>query len=120
MFIYTVRKGVRDHVNQLLNPCVVVTTSYGTGPYLISNISKLCTCPKYESIPSKAPARSSDHYHLTLKAVDGKGGEFYLNGYYPDDEGVWRSVWSDDYLILKKDSDLTQYPGISGGQLELF
>lgn len=68
-----------------------VKTSYGTGPYVICEILRNCTCPApLDEINMEDPPDSPAHIHLILK------GRYYLGGY---EEETLRSVWSDDYLI---------------------
>lgn len=63
----------------------VVSTSYATGPYRITNISEICSCGDYEEA----------HYHVMCKS-DEVAGTFYLNGYRADGA----HVKTDDYLIF--------------------
>lgn len=77
----------------------VVATSYGTGPYRITAITRDCRCvtaqDEYDGITELPP-----HIHLTCREVTArphtqKGHYFYL-GFY--DETTLQSVRSDDRL----------------------
>ncbi|HSH28963.1 MAG TPA: hypothetical protein VK971_03560 [Thiohalobacter sp.] len=83
-----------------LRPGRTVSTSYGSGPYRIVEVSGPCTCPSYmdtlelgEAAPPSAP-----HFHLTCRRADGckPKGPYYLNGYRADGT----CVWSQDRLIF--------------------
>lgn len=77
----------------------VVRTSYGTGPFIIRNISEERTDPKFIdalNLQEKAP-RSLPHRNFEVSPLlDPKKKGYFLNGY---DENL-RSVWSDDYLVI--------------------
>lgn len=77
----------------------VVRTSYGTGPYIIRNISGERTDPKFIdtlNLQEKAP-RSLLHRNFEVSPLsDPKKKGYFLNGY---DENL-RSVWTDDYLVI--------------------
>lgn len=77
----------------------VVRTSYGTGPYIIRNISEERTDPSFIdslNLQEEAP-RSLPHRNFEVSPLsDPKKKGYYLNGY---DENL-RSVWSDDYLVI--------------------
>lgn len=77
----------------------VVRTSYGTGPYIIRNISGERTDPSFIdslNLQEKAP-RSLPHRNFEVSPLsDPKKKGYFLNGY---DENL-RSVWTDDYLVI--------------------
>lgn len=77
----------------------VVRTSYGTGPYIIRNISGERTDPSFIdslNLQEKAP-RSLPHRNFEVSPLsDPKNKGYFLNGY---DENL-RSVWTDDYLVI--------------------
>lgn len=90
----------------------VLRTSYGTGPYRVVEMTDGCDCPSYaDSIniyPEEKRPRSAPHAHLTV--VDAgvpperehqQRHHHWLNGYAPAAGGRWRSVWSDDELIVE-------------------
>lgn len=86
--------GSSGDKNTLFHIGELVRTNYGTGPYLIVDISGLCSCPSYlDAIAMRNPPASMAHFHLTCKSP-GKKGDFYLNGFLP------ANVWNDDYLIF--------------------
>src|SRR5690554_3942516 len=64
-----------------------VSTCYGTGPFLITDVHGPCDCTEYiahldgDSTPSEA------HFHIT---AEGKTGSSWLNGYRIDGTNVWR------------------------------
>lgn len=92
----------------------IVSTKYGTGPYVIESVHGPCNCPSYfDSInarylsvsPPELPVPSEWHVHLTCKDADRPRGRIkgtrsdsdsYLNGYRLDGT----SVWDDDRLIF--------------------
>lgn len=75
-----------------------VRTSYNSGPYVIVQVYKGCTCPSFVdslNLGDKAP-KSRPHVHLICKRLDENSRDkYYLNGY---DENL-NSVWGNDYLI---------------------
>lgn len=77
----------------------VVRTSYGTGPYIIRNISDESTEPSFIdslNLQKEAP-RSLLHRNFEVSPLSNpKKKGYYLNGY---DENL-RSVWTDDYLVI--------------------
>lgn len=76
---------------------MIVRTSYGTGPYRITDVVENCNCPKFLDeleFGDKAP-KSKPHYHLVCKRLDNSRDSFHLNGY---DENLL-SVWGNDRLI---------------------
>lgn len=80
---------------------MVVRTSYGTGPYEITEVSENCTCPSFlDSLNcgcTETPPRSKPHCHIVCRRFGEKRDNYYLNGY--DENGV--CVWSDnDRLIV--------------------
>lgn len=81
----------------------VVETSYGTGPYLITEVIGPCTCSDMSELINGAADCSSAHFHATCKGLAGhqKNDVFYLNGYTQDG----RSVWSNDFITVVKYAD---------------
>ena len=76
-----------------------IRTSYGSGPYVVTQVKENCTCPKFLdacNFGDKAPW-SRPHVHLLCKKLDPAmgSGNFILNGY---DENL-NSVWGNDYLV---------------------
>lgn len=93
----------------------IVSTSYGTGPYKITDVQGPCTCPSYsDSINGKGkpPKATAPHFHITVEDMDPPKGKRdtrgWLNGFRSDGT----CVWSDDRLIF---GDL-----VSGAQHDLF
>lgn len=79
---------------------MIVRTSYGTGPYVVTNITHGCTCPSFlDSLDMSNPPASAPHLHITCRRVGEKRSDYFLNGY---DEDTLMSVWSDDYLIIEE------------------
>lgn len=88
-----------------LHKGMVVTTSYGTGPYRIVEITHGCTCPSFTdaiTLCADAPP-SKPHVHCMCRKVGERTGFYWLNGY---DENTLRSVWGDDYLITDEPDPL--------------
>lgn len=75
----------------------IVRTSYGTGPYRITSFSGPITEPEYLRHIDGDDSPSEEHYNITCAALDGRGGEYYLNGYRPDGT----NVWTDDRLLFE-------------------
>lgn len=77
----------------------VVRTSYGTGPYRITQVEGPCTCAEYVAHLNGDDTPSEPHFHLTCVwggwLRDG-GREYWLNGYRADGT----SVWNDDRLLF--------------------
>lgn len=77
----------------------VVRTSYGTGPYIIRDISEESTEPRFIhslNLQEEAP-RSLPHRNFKVSPLSNPNQNgFYLNGY---DENL-RSVWTEDYLVI--------------------
>lgn len=76
----------------------IVSTSYGTGPYVINSVSELCACPSYiDTINGDVLKDAEPHYHLRCTSVvSGANSFFYLNGFMDDG----KNVWDDDFLIF--------------------
>ncbi len=72
----------------------IVRTSYGTGPYRITDIDGPCQCPEYLRHIDGDETPSEEHYHLECVGAD--GSRSWLNGYRADGS----SVWDDDTLIF--------------------
>lgn len=64
-----------------------VRTSYGTGPFTVTEIHGPCTCPEYVRGLSGDRTPSEQHYHLTC--LDERGKQAWLNGYRADGSNVW-------------------------------
>lgn len=81
-----------------INVGTIVRTSYNTGPYVVIDITKGCTCSSFmDSINMKNPPNSRPHYHLVCRSLDKTDrSRYYLNGY---DENL-NSVWNNDRLII--------------------
>lgn len=76
-----------------------IRTSYGSGPYVVTQVVENCTCPRFLdtcNLGDKAP-KSRPHVHLVCKALDPhyEKGDLFLNGY----DNNLNSVWGSDYLI---------------------
>lgn len=68
-----------------------VRTTYGTGPYRIVHIMTSTEPDFIESINSKNPKPSPEHYCLTVRRLDSKDkSDYYLNGYDENLNNVWR------------------------------
>jgi hypothetical protein len=95
-------------MNQVLRIGDVVRTSYGTGPYLITEIEGPCTCAAYLRHLDGDESPSEPHYHLTCEMVDEpRKGSYWLNGYRLDGTSVWSG-------------DRVEKVGAASKQLELF
>ncbi len=81
---------------------LLVRTSYGTGPYLVRTLSGPCICCSYLDTINGRERPSKPHFHLTFRRPDGRGGDYYLNGFTL--EG--RSVWSRDKLTVQPQLEL--------------
>lgn len=99
----------------------IVSTSYNTGPYEVTEVLHDCTCASYvDTINGKEDNYSKPHLHITCKPVGGKDRDKnYLNGYALDN-GVYRSVWADDYLIIHNSPEVVAMPDVKPIQLQLF
>ncbi|MFC3331667.1 hypothetical protein GGR41_000516 [Paenalcaligenes hominis] len=85
----------------------IVSTSYSTGPYVITRITGPHTTPSFLDEISGNNVPSEPHYNVTCQLVDQpKRGDHYLNGYRLDGT----NVWSGDCLVLQ---------GAAAGQIEL-
>ena len=78
----------------------IVATSYGTGPYLLTEVSGPCTCPNVIGLINGTAASSEPHFHAVCEHSK-SGGTFYLNGYTQDGS----SVWGEDLLTIVKYAD---------------
>lgn len=89
--------------NNIVQAGNIVRTSYGSGPYVIKQISGPCVCARYDRIVSGSDISSERHFHAICKGIIGheKGGTYYLNGLREDGT----SVWSDDFLTVVKLAD---------------
>lgn len=66
----------------------IVWTSYGTGPYVVREIERDCTCyGLFDNV------KTEPHMHLVC-TLPGHRGDFYLNGYTEE----LSCVWSDDTI----------------------
>lgn len=79
----------------------VVSTSYGTGPYVVVEVIRGCTCPSYlDEINMDSPPPSPPHLHLVCRLLDDpRAGRFYLGGLVPDGDHL-RSCWNDDVVFV--------------------
>lgn len=78
----------------------IVTTSYGTGPYLLTEVSGPCTCSNAIGLINGIEGCSEPHFHAVCEH-NKSGGTFYLNGYTQDGS----NVWSEDFLTVVKHAD---------------
>lgn len=83
-------------------PGLVVRTSYGTGPYVVRQVDGPCCCSNYLDSIDGRKKPSKPHFHLTCRKPDGRGGEFFLNGFTLDG----RSVWGSDRLSVESQLEL--------------
>lgn len=84
----------------MLREGMYVRTSYNTGPYLIVEIVRNCTCPSYhDDISMDNPPPSAPHIHLRVKKPSDtpRNHPYYLGGY---DEETLHSVWGKDRLYV--------------------
>jgi hypothetical protein len=93
----------------------IIRTSYGTGPFVITDIYGPCNCPAYldENNNGNAAKETDEHYHLTCQAVTDEGviineTPSYLNHYRRDGTHISREHW----LIFES--------GHVVGQMDLF
>lgn len=64
----------------------IVRTSYGTGPYVITELSGPCSC----NCSDERPHSTEPHYHIECQLVDrSRRGPYWLNGYRLDGTNVW-------------------------------
>lgn len=87
---------------------MVIHTSYGSGPYIISKVTDNCTCPSFlDSLNLRESApKSRPHCHLTCKGTGhtyNNKGTFWLNGYDENGVNVWRP---DDRIIVDAEETL--------------
>jgi hypothetical protein len=76
----------------------IIKTSYGTGPYIVIDITGPCTCPAYRDIINgRYDHLSAPHYHITGEKDNRK---YYLNGYALDQDGKIKSIWLDDEIFI--------------------
>lgn len=81
----------------VVHPLNIVTTNYGTGPYVITEVYGPCECPEYLRHLDGDDSPSEPHYHLTCRHAELPGqGDYWLNGYRLDGT----NVWCDDRLSL--------------------
>lgn len=71
----------------------LVKTSYGTGPYRITEVNGPCECPEFLRHLDGDDTPSEPHYHIVCETADGE--QCWLNGHRLDGT----SVWGDDGLI---------------------
>ena len=76
---------------------MIVRTSYGTGPYVITKVSGPYTDPSFVASLNGDNTPSKPHYCFVCKDVGNpRSHESYLNGYDENCNNVWRS----DRLIV--------------------
>ena len=76
---------------------LIVRTSYGTGPYVITQVLGPSVEPGFFAKLNGDNTPSKPHYYLTVRPVGVKSNsDCYLNGY--DENG--NSVWNNDRLIF--------------------
>lgn len=83
----------------------VVTTNYGTGPYVVTDVSGPCQCSE------KGEGKHTEwHVHLTCRDKEpqkGKGMLSFLAGYRLDGTSVWNS---DRLLVMEDDAPAAAAP----------
>jgi len=77
----------------------IISTSYGTGPYILQSMHGPCNCGEYIESLDNPDCTSEDHYHLLLTGKD-ISDKYYLGGYALKDD-TWTSEWNNDYLIIE-------------------
>lgn len=81
----------------------IITTNYGTGPYVVSAVSDLCTCPRYIDTLGgnnrEMAHHSPEHYHFVCHHPNNKKDTYYLGGYV-NANGRILSVWSTDEIFV--------------------
>lgn len=93
----------------MLHEGMYVRTSYNTGPYRITHITRGCTCPKHlDEINNHGNAQpSAPHTHIMAKRPSDtpRHHTYHLNGF---DEETLCSVWSSDrlYVVSQREIDL--------------
>lgn len=76
---------------------MTIITSYGTGPYVVKEIVRGCTCPEYVRSLNGDNRPSEPHIHIVCeKPEKEKEHPYYLNGYRSDGS----NVWSNDRIML--------------------
>jgi hypothetical protein len=90
----------------------IIETSYGSGPYRVTDIMRGCTCPHYQDLlrafSQKGDYSRSPHMEITCEDSEPAVGKrapmlFCLSGYAETQGGSLRNVTTDDELrIVKK------------------
>lgn len=83
----------------------VVTTNYGTGPYVVTDVSGPCQCSE-----TGEGKHTEWHVHLTCRDKEpqkGKGMLSFLAGYRLDGTSVWNS---DRLLVMEDDAPAAAAP----------
>lgn len=82
---------------------LLVRTSYGTGPYVITKVTGPSIEPSFLSQLNQDFTPSKPHFYLTVRPVGVRSNsDCYLNGY--DENG--NSVWNNDRLIFCSEETL--------------
>jgi hypothetical protein len=68
----------------------IVHTNYGTGPYMVTNVSEPCDCGEYLESLENSEAKSEPHVHLICRAPGDKQ-DSHLGGYRLDGTSVWNA-----------------------------
>lgn len=88
----------------------IVKTNYGTGPYVITEISKPCRCPEYVASLSPGAPKSEKHYHFVCYPAEiakpREKDKCWLGGFRLDGT----NVWDDDRLIILPSVQLNLIP----------
>lgn len=83
-------------------------TNYGTGPYMVTDIKRGCTCGAPLDWGDEN-AKTAPHLHMALKGVgegNKSGGEYTLGWY--DEETLKSVIHSEDSLTLLENTTLIQ------------
>jgi hypothetical protein len=96
-----------------IKPGMSVSTDQGSGPYLIREIIRDCTCGGFRAIVSGDNSPTASHLHL-ICAEPSSGKARYLNGYC---EYTLESVWGIGGRLLIDGVDAEAAPAIAQGSL---
>jgi hypothetical protein len=78
----------------------ILSTSYGSGPYILQHIYGPCTCTEYVASLSGSTKPSEAHYHLTVHEANPRPGKRDIRGWLAGYRDDGTSVWCDDRLIF--------------------